>query len=197
MLIRALFSLILGLALAAVGILLLPDLGRAAGPLICDGALEPEFRASGLRYHCVAAADGRVIQVPTQGVIVRAVPIVAAALLLPLNLLLGRAARRAREAQGTMHNDLAEAITARAEILRIARSGNLKRQILVRAAELRLVLWVHPPNGRPYEATVSWLVEEHCLGRLSIGAVVPVQINPRRPEHVYPAQPWAHYAWWS
>lgn len=196
MFLRAFFSLVLGLALAAVSILLVPDLGRVAGPLLCDGSLEPEFRSYGLRYHCVAS-DGRVTQVSTEGVIVRTVPLMAAALLLPLNMLLAQAARRARDAQGNMHNDLASAITARAEILRIARSGNLKRQILVRAAELRLVLWVHPPNGRPYEATVSWLVEEHSLGRLSIGAVLPVQINPHRPEHVYPAQPWAHYAWWS
>lgn len=196
MLLRTLFSMVLALAFAAVAVLILPDLGRVAGPLLCDGALAPELRSSGLRYSC-AAADGRLSEVATREVIVRAVPLIAAALLLPLNLLLARAARRAREAQGSMHNDLAAAITARAEILRVARAGNLKRQLLVRAAELRLVLWVHPPNGRPYEATVSWLVEEHSLGRLSIGAVVPVQINPRRPEHVYPAQPWAHYAWWS
>lgn len=196
MLFRALYSLVLSLALAAVALVLVPDLGRVAGPLVCSGSLAHEFRAAGLRYHCVAP-DGRVSDVSSDRVILRGVPLLAAALVVPVYLLLSRAARRARAAQGNMHNDLASAITARAEILRIARSGNLKRQLLVRAAELRLVLWVHPPNGRPYEATVSWLVEEHSLGRLSIGSVISVQINPRRPECVYPAQPWAHYAWWS
>lgn len=196
MLLRALYSIVLGLAFAAVALIVVPDLGRVASPLVCRGELAHEFRAAGLRYHCVAA-DGRVSEISSERVILHSLPILAAVVVLPVYALLARSARRAQAAQGAMHNDLAAAITARAEILRIARTGNLKRQVLVRAAELRLVLWVHPPDGRPYEATVSWLVEEHSLGRLSIGSIVPVQINPRRPENVYPAQPWAHYAWWS
>lgn len=194
---RACFSVVLGFVLSAVGILLLPDLGRVAGPFVCDGTLAPERRLSGLHYHCVAATDGRVRPVDTDTVILVSLPILTAFLTVPANVLLARGARRAAAAQGTMRADLASAITARAEILRIARHGTIKRQALMRAAELRLVLWVHPPNGRPYEATVFWLVEDHSLCRLSVGAVVPVQINPRRPEHVYPAQPWAHYAWWA
>jgi hypothetical protein len=196
MVLRAFYSIVLGLAFAAVALIAIPDLGRVASPMVCRGDLAHEFRAAGLRYHCVAA-DGKVSEISTDRVIILSVPILGAFLVLPVYALLARSARRAQAAQGAMHNDLATAITARAEILRIARTGNLKRQLLVRAAELRLVLWVHPPNGRPYEATVSWLVEEHSLGRLSIGSIIPVQINPRRPEKVYPAQPWAHFAWWS
>lgn len=193
---RACFSVVLGFALSAVGILFLPDLGRLAGPFVCDGTLAPERRLSGLHYHCVAAADGQVRPVDTDEVIVRSLPILTVLLLVPIYLMLERGARRAAVARGTMQADLASAIMARAEILRISYHGSVKRQVLIRAAELRLVLWVHPPNGRPYEATVSWVVEGHSLSRYNVGAVVPVQINPRRPEHVYPAQPWAHYAWW-
>ncbi len=104
--------------------------------------------------------------------------------------------RRAQRARGTMAEDLAASVIAHAEILRILHQSAFGRPGLLRAAELTMILWVHPPNDRPYEAEVAWLVDDESLSRMTVGAVVAVRINPHRPQHVYPAQPWAHYAWW-
>jgi hypothetical protein len=194
---RIVVSLLLGFVLGTTGLVLLPDLGRLAGPLLCAGTLEPEARGSGLRFRCVQAEDGAIVPMATERVVLYTVPILACLLLLPASAMVARVERKASTAQGEMRHDLQAAVTARAEVLRITRSANLKRQILMRAAELRLVLWVQPPNGRPYEAVVAWLVEEESVRLLSVGAVLPVRVNPERPQRVYPAQPWAHFNWWS
>lgn len=197
MLRRLFLTVALSFILGTLGLVLAPGLGRLAGPLLCAGSLERETRQGGLSYRCVAAADGRIAPVPAGRVARTAVPMLAAMLLFPIYAGLAAAERRARAARGAMREDLAVAVRARAEILRVARRSTLRRQDLARAAELSLVLWVHPPDGRPYEARVSWLVDDESLGRLRVGAVLPVRVNPRRPERVYPDQPWAHYAWWS
>jgi hypothetical protein len=175
-------------------LLLLPDLGRLVGPAVCGGTLEPVFQRARLEYRCVA--DGEARPIKTDMVIAYMLPLLTASLLLPTGLLVGRASRRANERQWRAERDLANAVEAQAEVLRISRGGNFKRQLLMRVAELRLVLWVQPPNGRPYEATVAWIVEEHGVRHLSVGAQVAVRVNPLRPERVYPAEPWAHYGWW-
>ncbi|HMQ31012.1 MAG TPA: hypothetical protein PKD53_09800 [Chloroflexaceae bacterium] len=194
---RLFLTVTLAFVLGTIGLALVPHLARIAGPLLCAGTLEPETRQNGLRYRCVEAADGRVSPVATDSVVLATVPMLAAILLLPVHGALVAAERRARAAQGAMRDDLAVAVRARAEILRVGRRNSLSRQALVRAAELSLVLWVQPPEGRPYEARVAWLVDDESVGRLSVGTVLAVKVNPRRPEHVYPDQPWAHYAWWS
>lgn len=193
---RLFICLVLGFVLGTIGITLVPDLGRVAGPFVCDGVLEPEPRVHGLRYRCISAADGRVLPVPTDRVVFQTIPILTGALLLPVCLVLHRLEQHGRRLEQRIEADLATAVPAQAEVLRIAQHGNLKRQILMRAAELKLVLWVQPPNGRPYEAIVPWLVEEDGVGQLREGAILPVRINPLRPQFVYPAQPWAHFAWW-
>lgn len=194
---RCCISLMLAVMLATAGLVLLPALGRIAQPLLCAGTLEPETRLNGMQFRCVAAADGRISSVPADYVIRYAVPLLALALLLPVNALLAERDRRAQSARGVMRDDLASAVTARAEILRIVHQSAFGRPALLHAAELSLILWVQPPNGRPYEARVAWLVDDESLSRMTVGSVVQVRINPRRPEHVYPAQPWAHYAWWQ
>ncbi|MFV9507722.1 MAG: hypothetical protein AB4911_24490 [Oscillochloridaceae bacterium umkhey_bin13] len=197
MLKRVFISLVLGFMLGTSLLVLIPQLGVLAAPFVCAGSLEPETRLQGMRYRCVEAADGRIRQVPADQVLSYTIPILALLLFYPVSLAVKQAELRAQQARSAMRQDLEVAITARAEILRIVRQSSVSRQMLMRAAELRIVLWVQPPNGRPYEAKVAWLVEDAKLQRLAVGAVVPVRINPRRPEAVYPDQPWAHYAWWS
>lgn len=194
---RVFICLVLGFVLGSIGIVIFPDVGRVAGPFVCEGTLEPATRPHGLQYRCIAAADGRVLAVPTDQVVFHTISTLAAGLLVPVCYILHGFDQRVRRRQHTIQSDLEAAVAARAEVLRIAQHGNLKRQILMRAAELKLVLWVQPPNGRPYEAIVAWLVEEDGVGQLRVGAVLPVRINLERPQSVYPAQPWAHYAWWQ
>lgn len=191
---RLLLSLLLGFIFSTAGLVILPDLGRLAGPLICAGTLEPEERRSGLRYRCIAAGDGRIEPVPTDRVVLATLPVLAALLLVPVSVLVARYEQRARRAAHEIQADLSRAVVARAEVLEVARHGNLKRQILMRVAELQLLLWVQPPNGRPYEARVAWLVEEANMRELRPGAVIPVRLNPDRPARIYPAAPWAYVA---
>ncbi len=194
---RILISTLLGFVLGTIALVLVPYAARLAEPLLCAGTLEPHTRQDGLQFRCVAASDGRITPVATERVVLSTVPLLAAILFLPVHAALAAAERRAAAAMGAMSADLAVAVRARAEILRVGRQSSLRRQALLRAAELRLVLWVQPPEGRPYEARVAWLVEDASLARLTVGTILPVRVNPRRPEHVYPDQPWAHYAWWS
>lgn len=194
---RAILSVAISLVLGVIGLVLIPYAARLAEPLLCAGTIEPDRRHQGLRYRCVDAAEGRITMVPTARVMALSIPILAAMLLAPTYAALAAAERRAARARSLMQTDLEVAVRARAEILRIGRQSSLRRQALLSAAELQLILWVQPPQGRPYEAKVAWLVEDESLARLTVGAVLPVRINPRRPEHVYPDQPWAHYAWWS
>ncbi|PDW04405.1 hypothetical protein [Candidatus Viridilinea mediisalina] len=193
---RCIFSLVLAFMLGTLGLVLVPALGRVAQPFLCAGVLEPETRLRGLQFRCVAAADGRITPVPSELVIIYAVPILTLILFVPVYRVLVSRDRHAQLARGTMAEDLAAAVTAHAEILRILHQSAFGRPGLLRSAELTMILWVHPPNGRPYEAQVAWLVDDESLSRMTVGSVVPVRINPRRPEHVYPAQSWAHYAWW-
>ncbi len=193
---RCFLSLVLGFVLSTFSLTLLPDLGRIAGPLVCTGTLEPGPRVHGLHYRCITD-EGQAFTVAPDQVAFRAIPLTAAALTIPAYVLLRKREAEARRAEQAAEADLAKAVPARAEVLRVMQNANLKRQILLRAAELKLVLWVQPPNGRPYEAQVAWIVEEDGLAWMRIGAVVPVRINPLRPQKVYPAQPWAHYAWWG
>ena len=193
---RLFISLIFGFVIGTMGLILFPYAGRLAEPFLCKGTLQPETRQSGLRFRCIEAADGRVIPVPADRVVLYTVPMLALMLLFPVHAALAEAERRARSAKGTMKADLAVAVRARAEILRISRRVSFNRQTLMRAAELQLILWVQPPAGRPYEAKVAWLVEDESLTRLTDGSIVSVRVNPRRPQHIYPDQPWAHYAWW-
>lgn len=190
-------SLTLSVTLAILSLVLVPYTGRLAQPFLCAGTLEPEPRFTGVRFRCIQAADGRVTHVPADLVFRYSVPLLAVLLLLPIYAAMADTDRRARVARGTIDADLAVAVAARAEILCIGHRSSFRQHSFVRSAKLRLVLWVYPPSGRPYEASVSWLVEDESLARLTVGSVVPVRINPRRPEHVYPDQPWAHYAWWQ
>lgn len=190
-------STTLGIILATLGLVLVPYTGRLAEPFLCTGTLEPETRFTGVRFRCVEAADGRITAVPASLVFLYSVPLLTVALLLPIYAALAEAERRARMVRGTMSADLAVSVAARAEILRIGRRAAFHQTTFGRTAKLRLVLWVHPPSGRPYEARVSWFVKDENLDRLTLGSIIPVRINPRRPEHIYPDQPWAQYAWWQ
>lgn len=194
---RSFITLTLAFVLSTLGVVLMPYVGRLAQPFLCAGTLEPETRIRGLEFRCIEAADGRITRVAPSDVVLYSIPLLALTLIVPVHSAVAAAERRATRAKGAMSADLEVAIRARAEILRIGRQSSLGRQALIRAAQLHLVLWVQPPNGRPYEAKVSWLVEDESLARLSVGTIVPVKVNPRRPEHVYPDQPWAHYAWWN
>jgi hypothetical protein len=194
---RLFITVILAFILGTIGLVLAPITGRLAGPFVCNGLLEPETRLNGLQYRCIEARDGRITPIGAERVVLYTVPLLAVMLFVPVHAALVEAERRAANAKGAMSADLAVAVRARAEILRIARQSSITRQALIRAAELQLVLWVQPPEGRPYEAKVAWLVEDESLTRLTVGAVLPVKVNPRRPEKVYPDQPWAHFAWWN
>jgi hypothetical protein len=194
---RVFLTCILCLGLAGLCLTLIPVTSRLAEPFLCQGIVERETRLPGLNFRCVASSNGQITPVATAQVVLAAVPLLAALLFLPVYTALVAADRRARSARRSMTADLAVAVRARAEILRVARKGSLRYRALFNTVELQLVLWVHPPEGRPYEARVTWMVEDESLTRLIVGAVLPVRINPRRPEYVYPDQAWAHYAWWS
>lgn len=195
MLKRLVTSAVLSFVLGMAWLLFVPATARLVEPLVCAGTLEPETRQAGLAFRCVSRADGRISSVPGLRVVLATVPLLTVMLLFPIYAGLSEAERRARTAQGTISADLAVAVRARAEILRIVRHASFTRPLLSSATKLKLVLWVQPPEGRPYEATVSWLVEDESLLRLTVGSLVTVRINPRCPERVYPDQPWAHYAW--
>ncbi len=193
---RLLICLPLSLLLAIFILSLFPALGLIAAPFICTGRLEPESSFAGLRFRCREPLEATSWSVAPELVLIYAVPLLALALLFPLNQAVAAFERRASLSRTTMRTDLELAVTARAEILRIARRASFNRQVLLRAAELELILWIQPPNGRPYEARTTWLVELENLEQLHRGVVVAVRINPRHPEAVYPNQPGMHYAWW-
>lgn len=192
---RLLISLILGFLLGTIGLVLAPDLGRLAGPLLCAGDLVHGQGPDRLDFRCVAA-DGQSRPVPTLQVLLSLTPICALVVLLPVSLLYGRAQGQARRVRRTMDEDLAVAVSARAEVLQGEPITNPRRQVLMRAVELRLTLWVQAPNSRPYEATTIWFIEHENLHRISRGTLLSVRVNPRQPQRIYPAEPWAAYAWW-
>lgn len=191
---RLLASLVLGFVLGTLGLLLAPDVGRLAGPSLCRGELIPD-RERAMRFACVGG-DGRLVAAPGEQVLLHTVLICAAAALLPVHLALRRVEEGARRRGQTTSEDLAAARPARAEVLQVAAAGSPKRQLLMRAAELRLTLWVTPPDGRPYEAAVVWFVEQDEIRRLAVGAGLEVRVNPAHPLRVYPAAPWAQLLRW-
>jgi|GEM_PF-651795 len=192
---RVLASLLLGFVLGTTGLVVAPDLGRIAGPTLCAGELVPERGRGALRFGCVGR-DGRITPLAPDEVILHTVAICAAAALVPVSLLLRRREARERHWQGMVRADLAAALPARAQVLRVGAAGSLKRQILMRAAELHLTLWVTPAHGRPYEAAVTWFVEQEAIERLAVGGHLAVRVNPAHPERIYPAEPWAQLLAW-
>lgn len=142
---RLVLTVILAFLLGTIGLVLMPAAAGIAEPLLCAGKLEPETRQNGLRFRCIAAADGRITPVDAEAVVLYSVPMIAAGLLFPVHAILIGAERRAHRARGAMSDDLAVAVRARAEILRVGRQSSLGRPALLRASELRLVLWVQPP----------------------------------------------------
>lgn len=193
---RLLVSLVLGFVVGTTGLLLAPDLGRVAGPTLCGGALSPSPGPGRLHFACVEQG-GLLRLVPAEQVVLHTVAICAAAALLPVSLLFRGVEAVERRRRKAMQDDMALARPAYADVLRVGVGGNVKRQILMRAAELRLTLWVTPLGGRPYEAQVVWFVEQEQVGRLDVGAALPVRVNPAHPERVYPAEPWAQLVSWE
>ncbi|NJM06442.1 hypothetical protein HC891_09980 [Candidatus Gracilibacteria bacterium] len=86
-------------------------------------------------------------------------------------------------------NDQARAVQARADVLAWP-SGHAVLRRLTRQAEVHLVLWVLPPNARPYEARVTWLVDDQQLSAIHPGTSLIVRVNLAHPERVYPAEEW-------
>lgn len=187
---RIIISCILGFMFGATSLVIIPDLGRLAGPFVCQGTLSPEPDLGRLGWRCTLP-DGTSNLIAPGQIILSTVIAFSAFALLPVS----RALRSAEDIRQQRHQeqveDAQQAIPARAEVLRFALIGAPKRQILLRAAEVRLTLWVQPPNTRPYEAWVVWTVEEYVLHRVVPGAYVGVRINPAHPERVYPAWPGA------
>lgn len=58
-------------------------------------------------------------------------------------------------------------------------------------AKVDLELEIMPPEGMPIPVKTCWLVEIPNLAQLEPGRTVEVKYNPKRPERVYPAVPWA------
>ncbi|MBP1465563.1 hypothetical protein EYB53_007580 [Candidatus Chloroploca sp. M-50] len=193
---RTLVSLMLAFVVSLVGLVVMPVSARLAEPLLCQGRLEPETGFLSLRFRCILPTDGRIEPLATGLVMQYTVPIVSFGVAPLIWFALAGRAQRAEKARTTMQADLSHAIVAPAEILRVERQDAINHQMLFHAAELTLVLWVRPPNRRPYEARVAWVVNDANVYHLRAGTELTVRINPERPEHVYPDQPWARYAWW-
>lgn len=192
---RLLVSLVFGFVLGTTGLLIAPNLAWVASPTLCDGELRPERDAGPMRYSCIAR-NGQINPLAPEQVVLHTVLVLAAVALFPVSWLFSRAEARGRERRRSMGVDLEVARPARAEVMQVLAVGNFKRQILMRAAELQLTLWVTPSAMRPYEAVVVWFVEQEQLGRLAEGSILPVRVNPAHPERIYPAEPWAQLVRW-
>ena len=57
-----------------------------------------------------------------------------------------------------------------------------------------LVLEIQLPHGDPVQVSACWLVEIPSLPELVTGKSVMVKFDPKKPERVFPAVPWAR-AW--
>jgi hypothetical protein len=183
---RLFISLVVGFMFGATSLVLLPDLGRLAGPVLCRGELSPEPLYGRLGWRCTQPDGASAIIEPEQ-LIVTTVIAFSALALLPVSRGMRAFEEQRRAEQRRAQEDATQAVTARAEVLRLALIGPPKRRILMRAAEVRLTLWVQLPNARPYEAWVVWAVEEAALERVLPGKYVPIRVNPLRRERIYPA----------
>jgi hypothetical protein len=186
----AIFSLFIGFIVATGGLLVFPDLAVVAGPLLCDGALVPSNDLdSRFRFVCEQAGTGqRSAVLPLR--VIGASTLVYALFFSPLAALLFLQRNRAlglRNAE--IANDRARAVQARADVLAWP-SGHAVLRRLTRQAEVRMVLWVQAPNMRPYEAQVTWLVDDEQLARAHPGTTLTVCVNLLHPERVYPAEDW-------
>lgn len=194
MIARLLVSVIFGFVLGTSGLVVLPDLGRLAGPVLCEGELAPDLGAGRLDFRCVGA-DGLVRAIRPEDVVLWIVPICMGLAFVPVSLLIGHLERNGRRIRQQICGDLDRAIMARAEILRVTPVGSPKRQILMRAAMLQITLWMQVPGQRPYEARAIWWVEQDALRHMAPGSTLEVRVNPLQPARVYPAEPWAEYVW--
>ncbi len=190
MLVRIFISLVVGFMLGATSLVLLPGLGRLAGAAVCRGQVSPDPTRGRLGWQC-AHPDGSSSSIAPEQIILTTVIAFSALALLPVSHRMHAFEEQWREEQRRINEDAAHAITGRAEVLRLALIGPPKRRILMRAAEVRLTLWVQPPNARPYEAWVIWLVEEPALERVLPGRYVAVRLNPAQRDRIYPAFPGA------
>ncbi len=196
MLARIALSLLLGFICGTTGLVFMPDLARVIGPLICVGELQPDRSEGVLQFRC-RTVHGTEQRIDLKQMLPYAVLSTALLLIPPVHTAIRRFERRAAEIRQSVERDLATSVPARAELLKATIVGSYKRAILMRAAEVELVLWVYPPADRPYEARVVWLVEEAGLSKLRRGTMLNARINPLRPQRVYPAEPWASYLWYE
>jgi hypothetical protein len=58
-------------------------------------------------------------------------------------------------------------------------------------AKVDLQLKIQLPYGDPVETKTCWLVEIASMKEIEPGKNVQVKFDPKRPERVYPAVPWA------
>lgn len=184
---RLFISIVVGFMFGATSLVLLPDLGRLAGPVLCRGQLSPDPSTHGrLGWRCTHP-DGSSSEVAPEQIIVTTVLAFSALALLPVSRSMRAYEAQRREEVRQVQEDARNAVNARAEVLRLALVGPPKRRILMRAAMVRLTLWVQPPNSRPYEAWVLWMVEETALERVLPGKYLVVRLNPAQRDRVYPA----------
>jgi len=61
-------------------------------------------------------------------------------------------------------------------------------------AKMDLVLEIQLPQGDPVQVSTCWLVEIPSLSQLKPGMSVLVKFDPKKPQRVFPAVPWAR-AW--
>ncbi|WP_322814063.1 hypothetical protein [Chloroflexus sp.] len=194
MLARIALSLLLGFICGTTGLVFMPDLARVIGPLVCTGNLEPDRSEGVLHFRC-RTINGDEQRIKLGHMLPYAIISTSLLLIPPVHSAIRRFEQRRAVIQQAIERDLATALPARAEVLRVAIVGSYKRAILVRAVEVELTLWVYPPANRPYEARVIWLVEEASLSHLRRGTMLNTRINPLRPQRVYPAEEWASYIW--
>ena len=58
-------------------------------------------------------------------------------------------------------------------------------------AKVDLELKIQQPGGGSVVRQTTWLVEVPSLSQLEAGRTIAVKLDPRKPERVYPAVPWA------
>lgn len=109
------------------------------------------------------------------------------AVLISLRIRVAKAARCIR-AQGQAAKPVLWASALVADMQDETAGGNAAK------ARLRLTLDVSPPQGKPYQATVVWLVDRSALHLVSPGSHVPVKLAPSDPQKILPAVPWASCA---
>jgi hypothetical protein len=99
--------------------------------------------------------------------------------------------RKKPKKQKDDHNTRQErAVWARAIVLE-AKSGPVALSGLARTD---LTLRVHLPGSEPYEATTQWIVEQDALQYVATEQELPVKVDPKSPQYVYPNSSWAKFA---